>query len=86
MQEEFAQLWTTQKLEIEELKTFLKNQNHPKTLIEAGIKKTKEENQETLRQKPKEKLLPFTTSYNPRNPDIFPIIKAHIPLLKMMTG
>ena len=79
----------TRNIRLEELKTFLKNQSYPKTLIEAGIKKAKEENQETLRQprqKPKEKLLPFTTSYNPRNPDIFPIIKANIPLLKMMTG
>ena len=76
----------TRNIRLEELKTFLKNQNYPKPLIEAGIKKPKEENRETLRQprqKPKEKLLPFTTSYNPRNPDIFPIIKANIPLLKI---
>ena len=52
----------TRNIRLEELKTFLKNQNYPKTLIEAGIKKAKEEHQETLRQprqKPKEKLLTF---------------------------
>ena len=38
----------TRNIRLEELKTFLKNQNYPKTLIEAGIKKAKEENQETL--------------------------------------
>ena len=75
----------TRNIRLAELKTFLKKQNYPKTLFEARIKNAKKENQETLRQprqKPKETLLPFKTSYNPRNPDIFPIIKANIPLLK----
>ena len=34
----------TRNIRLEELKTFLENQNYPKTLIEAGIKKAKEEN------------------------------------------
>ena len=53
-------------------------QKYPKSLIEAGILKAKEIPLEILRQ-PKttanKETIPFATTYNPNNPNIFPIIK-----------
>ena len=53
-------------------------QKYPKSPIEASILKAKEIPLEILRQ-PKaaknEEIIPFTFTYNPSNPNVFPIIK-----------
>ena len=61
-----------------ELKKTLLQQKYPKSQTETRILKAKEIPLEVLRQ-PKttknEEIIPFTTTYNPNNPNIFPIIK-----------
>lgn len=61
-----------------ELKHLLLEQKYPITLIEAGIEKAKQIPLQILRQpksKNNEEIIPFITTYNPNNPNIFPIIK-----------
>ena len=52
-------------------------QKYPKSLIEASILRAKEIPLEILRQ-PKtarnEEIIPFIITYNPNNPNVFPII------------
>ena len=53
-------------------------QKYPQSLIEASILKAKEIPIEILRQRKtlkNEEIIPFTTTYNPNNRNIFPIIK-----------
>ena len=61
-----------------ELKRKLPEQKYPKLLIEASILRAKEMPLEILRE-PKtaknEEIIPFTFTYNPNNPNVFPIIK-----------
>ena len=61
-----------------ELKRKLPEQKYPKLLIEASILRAKEMPLEILRE-PKttknEEMIPFTFTYNPNNPKVFPIIK-----------
>ena len=61
-----------------EMKRTLLEQKYPKSLIEASILRAKEISLEILRQ-PKtaknEEIIPFTFTYNPNNPNVFPIIK-----------
>ena len=61
-----------------ELKRTLLEQKYPKSLIEASILRAKEIPLEILRQ-PKtaknEEIIPFTFTYSPNNPNVFPIIK-----------
>ena len=64
---------------INELKQNLINQEYPKKLIDASIIKAQAIPQNELR-KPKvktnENILPFVTTHNPNNPEIFPTIKT----------
>ena len=53
-------------------------QKYPKSLIEASILKAKEIPFEVLRQPEttkNEEIIPFTMTYSPNNPNVFPIIK-----------
>ena len=58
--------------------TRIVEQKYPKSLTEASILSAKEIPLEILRQ-PKtaknKEMIPFTITYNPNNPNIFPIIK-----------
>ena len=59
-------------------KKTLLEQKYPKSLIEASILKAKEIPFEVLRQPEttkNEEIIPFTMTYNPNNPNVFPIIK-----------
>ena len=61
-----------------ELKKTLLQQKYPKSLIEASILRAKEIPLEVLRQ-PKttksEEIIPLVMTYNPNNPNVFPLIK-----------
>ena len=61
-----------------ELKKILLEQKYPKSLIEAGILRAKEIPLEVLR-RPKtaknDEIILFTITYNPNNPNDFPVIK-----------
>ena len=71
---------------MKELKKTLLIQGYPLKLIETNFNDAKSIPKHRLRQqKPttsaNEKLLTFVSTYNPRNPDIFKIIKETLPLL-----
>ena len=71
---------------MKELKKTLLTQGYPPKLIETSFNDAKSIPKHRLRQqKPTtpaiEKLLTFVSTYNPRNPDIFKIIKETLPLL-----
>ena len=63
---------------LSELKTSLKKQKYPVALIENSIKRALQVPLNELR-KPKEKgreeIIPFVSTHNPNNPNIFPIIR-----------
>ena len=64
---------------IHELKSNLKKYEYPETLIENRIQKAIEIQQETLRtpiEKNNKNVLPFITTHNPNNPNIFHAIKS----------
>ena len=67
-----------QEKRFKELKKTSLEQKYAKSLIEARILRAKEIPLEVLRQ-PKttksEETIPFTMTYNPNNPNVFPIIK-----------
>ena len=67
------------------MKSFLEQRLYPSGLIKAGIRKAYEEKQEDLRQSKQQtsqNIIPFTTTFNPRNPDIFTIIKPNMAILQ----
>ena len=69
------------------MKSFLEQCLHvyPSGLIEARIRKAYEEKQEDLRQSKQQtpkNIIPFTTNFNPRNSDIFTIIKPNMAILQ----
>ena len=72
---------------LEELQNFLEESTYPRGLIQAGINraKSKRTNQEELQnpiEKTNKKIITFTTTYNPKNPDFFQTIKSNIPILQ----
>ena len=76
---------STLETRLEQLKNTLTHLGYPITLINQGIIKAKSIPQETLRSNTTENktdnLLTFVSTYNPRNPNIFSIIRKSIPIL-----
>ena len=71
---------------MEDLKRTLTRQGYPSKLIDASINEAKnipkqQLRQQKLRNEDNERLLTFVSTYNPRNPDIFKVIKETLPLL-----
>ena len=70
---------------LKELKLILEKQGYTKRIINNGIKKAESQPQENLRKeknKTDENILTFITTYNPNNPNLFPIIKQSVEQLK----
>ena len=70
--------WKCKRKCFKELKKIFLQQKYPKSLIEASILRAKEIPLEVLRQ-PKttksEEIIPLIMTYNPNNPNAFPLIK-----------
>ena len=71
---------------MEDLKRTLTRQGYPPKLIDASINEVKkipkqQLRQQKLRNEDNKRLLTFVSTYNPRNPDIFKVIKETPPLL-----
>ena len=65
-------------MKLKELRTILKTQKYPKIFIEKEIEKALAIPQEQLRNEKLEKkddILPFTSKYNPNNPNVFPKVR-----------
>ena len=74
----YAELPAKKKLKRRDWKNFLTNRLYPSNLIKNGISRAKQERQEISQEPSKtdqRNLIPFITTYNPRNPDIFPVIQ-----------
>ena len=70
---------------LKELKLILEKQGYSKRIINNGIQKAERQPHENLRKeknKTDENLLTFITTYNPNNPNLFPIIKQSVEQLK----
>ena len=70
---------------LSKLEQVLKHLGYPQHIIKNGIEKAKRIPQETLR-RPKErvhnnKVLTFVSTHNPRNPNLYTLIKQSIPML-----
>jgi len=75
----------TLKKRLEELRSFLIKQHYPEPLIRNGIRKAIEK--EPIYSRPKnqsssDKIIPFVSTYNPHNRNIFPVIKGYEQLMK----
>ena len=65
-------------MKLKELRTILKTQKYPKTVVEKGIEKALTIPQEQLRSeklKKKDNILPFISTYNPNNSNVFPKVR-----------
>ena len=71
---------------LSELKQFLLNRNYPEQIIDNGIQKAKSIGKDKLRQQKQhseeKEVIPFISTFNPKNPDVFTLIQENIPLLK----
>ena len=65
-------------MKLKELRTILKTQKYPKMVLEKGIEKSLAIPQEQLRSeklKKKDDILPFISTYNPNNSNVFPKVR-----------
>ena len=70
---------------LHELRTYLISQNYPSGLISYGFNKALNKNRNELLNSPprtRNSILPFVTSFNPRNPNIFSYIKRFTHILR----
>ena len=68
-----------------ELKSFLLKQNYPESLIDGGIAKAMDLDKNTLRSiknKTDDKVIPYVSTHNPKNPEIYKVIQFNLPILK----
>ena len=68
-----------------ELKSFLSKQNHPEQIIEHGLQQAMslDKNQlRTVKLKPEENIVPYVSTYNPRDPEMFQMIMNNMPILQ----
>ena len=68
----------------DELQKFLIKQNYPHNIIKIGIQKAMALNRQTLRiikDKVQQDIIPFVSTYNPKNPEVFNIINQNLPIL-----
>ena len=69
---------------LSELFQSLLKRNYPESLIKQGIasaKKIPRENLLNVNLKSEEDILPYISTHNPRNPEVYSIINQHLPLL-----
>ena len=69
---------------MKELKMFLLKQNYPESLIDDGIEKAMKLEKSTLRtvkDKSEDQVMPYVSTHNPKNPDIYNVIQFNLPIL-----
>lgn len=69
-----------------ELQTYLKRQKYPTELIKNGIEKARSLNRNNLlaeiNEKNEDKIIPYVSTFNPRNPEVYSQLQHDITLLK----
>ena len=77
-------------MKLKELRTILKTKKYPKMVVEKGIEKAFAIPQEQLKAeklKKKDNILPFISTYNPNNPNVFPKVRemyGNLQILKIL--
>ena len=69
---------------MKELKMFLLKQNYPENLIDGGIEKAMNLEKSTLRtvkDKTEDQVMPYVSTHNPKNPEIYNVIQFNLPIL-----
>ena len=69
---------------MDELRIVLINQKYHKNVIDKGIQKAMNVTREDLRvvrEKKNENLIPFDSTFNPKNPEMFNTIRQNLPIL-----
>lgn len=75
----------TLEVRLTELQEVLLQRNYPKTLIQNGILKAKTHDRKELlkvKAKSKNEVIPYVSTHNPRNPEVFSIIQNNKPILE----
>ena len=75
---------TTRNKRLEELRIFLEQRKYPKSLIQNGINMAKEIDIKELRKvktKEEKTVIPYVSTFNPQNNEIYNIIHGNIPIL-----
>ena len=70
---------------MQELKTFLIKQNYPTQTIDHGVQKAMSLDKKVLRPvtaKGKENIVPYLSTFNPRDPEMFRVIMDNMPILQ----
>ena len=70
---------------MKELKAFLIKQKYPIQIIEHGINRAMSLDKATLRtvkEKYEEKIIPYVSTHNPKDPEMYKVILDHVPILK----
>ena len=70
---------------MQELKTFLIKQNYPTQIMEHGVQKAMSLDKNVLRTitaKGKENMVPYVSTFNPRDPEMFRVIMDNMPVLQ----
>ena len=75
----------TLKIRMNELKSFLLKQKYPEMLIESGINRAINLDHNALRnvsEQTYEPVINYVSTHNPKNPELFNIIKSNLPILQ----
>ena len=67
-----------------ELKMFLLKQNYPESLVDKGIENAMTLDKNTLRtvkKKTEDPVIPYVSTYNPKNPEMYKVIQFNLPIL-----
>ena len=70
---------------MQELKSFLIKQKYPLQIIEHGINRAMSLDKDVLRtvkEKSEEKIIPYVSTHNPQDPEMFKVILDNVPILK----
>ncbi|MCG7879609.1 MAG: GIY-YIG nuclease family protein [Candidatus Thiodiazotropha endolucinida] len=70
---------------MEELKSFLIKQKYPLQIIEHGINRAMSLDKAVLRtvkEKSEDKIIPYVSTYNPKDPELFNVIRDNVPILE----
>ena len=69
------------KIRLDELQTALTHQKYQKNIINRGIEKAMKINREDLRVVREKNIIPFVSTFNPKNPEMFNTIRQNLPIL-----
>ena len=73
------------KMRMQELKFFLIKQKYPEQVIDRGVEKAMSLNKDQLRTvkaRAEENIIPYVSTHNPRDPEMFRVIADNIPILR----